>query len=1281
MTRHSVWRRWLGAAVAAFWIGSMAGLSTPAHGEEAEWIWSASHPKDKVPQTACYFRKQFNVASPAGAELFIAADDRYELYLNGRRIGEGESSKKLDKYDIARLVTPGRNILAIKVNNTHGSTAAVAARVMIQERNRWVSHSTDDTWRTSLNPLPLWYTPVYNDSRWSVAQTFGQLGKTVPWDVEETVAAATETAEKNNEPVEVHRNERFKVADEFEVERVIDGEQTGSLIAMTFNEFGHAVCAREDGGLLLVHDSNKDGLIDAVRAYCDKVKSVQGILCLNGEVFVTADGPDGTALYRLKDEDRNGSLEAVTTLLKFQGQFGEHGPHGIVLGPDGLLYIVVGNHTQPETDPDATSPHRGFYEGDLVTPRYEDPGGHAVGVKAPGGTILRVDIDGKKAERVAGGLRNAYDLAFNSIGDLFTWDSDMESDIGMTWYRPTLLFQILPGGEYGWRSGWANWPDYFVDNLPAVLETGRGSPAGAVVYNHYNFPKKYQDALFLADWSQGRIVAVTLKQSGASYSANTEVFLSGDPLNVTDLAIGPDGWLYFTTGGRGTAGGVYRVRWKGEPPAASKDLGKGLSAVIRQPQLESAWARQRIAREKVEMGGDWEKLLVGVAKSTANPWNYRTRALDVLQLFGPPPTPELLIELTKTQNEFVRAKAAELMGLHGTDETRLALIELLADSDRTVRRKACEALVRAEQIPPMDNLLPLLKSDDRSEAWAARRLLERAPTEEWRDIILEHADHRVFIEGGLALLIAHPSQENALAVIARGREVLDEFVSDRDFIDVMRLLQVAILRGEIPAEDLPELREQLAEEFPSGNHLMNREMVRLLAYLNASSIMDRYIEHLQSDTVPELEKLHLALHLRFIPDGWTADQRLAVLEFFETAQKRQGGASYSRYVVHVTRDFAKNLTLDEARLILADGARWPNASLASLYKLPPELDDELRLTLKKLDRDLADNNSPTAMRVKVGIVAVLARSGDEDSQAYLRQIWDKDPERRQAVAMGLVGYPTEANWSYLLRSLPNLDDGTGREVLVRMRSVNLAPEESEYYRQVILQGLRLKDKGADDAIALLEYWTERREKIDGADWKEKLAGWQKWYHGKWPGKPAAELPKVATGSKWGYEDLLTHLTSPEGDHGDPVNGAAVFAKAQCAKCHRFGESGESAGPDLTTVSKRFMRKEILHAIVYPSHVISDQYATKTIVTADGKQYAGIVAPGAAGEMTVLMADGKKVSVAETDIEETKPSSISVMPEKLLDPLTLPEISDLFAYLRAVPETQLAKRPADATTTK
>ncbi len=172
-----------------------------------------------------------------------------------------------------------------------------------------------------------------------------------------------------------------------------------------------------------------------------------------------------------------------------------------------------------------------------------------------------------------------------------------------------------------------------------------------------------------------------MKADGGSYTAETETLVEGRPLNVTDLTVGPDGALYFCTGGRGTEGGIYRVVWNGRVPPAMTDLGRGIEVAIRQPQLESAFARQRCAMVKQQLGAQWDEQITGVAANTNNRPEDRLRALDLMQLLGPFPDSRLLVELSGDTNELVRAKAAYLMGIHADELTTTGLVRLLGDTE------------------------------------------------------------------------------------------------------------------------------------------------------------------------------------------------------------------------------------------------------------------------------------------------------------------------------------------------------------------------------------------------------------------------------------------------------------------------------------------------------------------------------------------------------------------------------------------------------------------------
>lgn len=320
----------------------------------------------------------------------------------------------------------------------------------------------------------------------------------------------------------------------------------------------------------------KEGQVEKLEKLKLPITEVMGLLFAHDSLYVMGAGPGGGyGLYRCRDTKGEDQYDDVKLLKDFRSG-GEHGAHGLALGRDGKVYVMIGNHTQV---PDKLSPESAYrnYREDLLTPRQWDGNGHAAGILAPGGYVVRTDADGKSWELVLGGFRNAYDIAFNADGELFTFDSDMEWDWGMPWYRPTRVNHCVSGSEHGWRSGTGVWPDYYADSLPPTANIGIGSPTGVGNALGAKFPAKYQRALYICDWSYGRLMAVHLTPKGSSYTANFENFVAPKgldgkspkkPLNLTDLVIGDDGAMYFVTGGRNTQSGLYRVTYTGTEPTA-----------------------------------------------------------------------------------------------------------------------------------------------------------------------------------------------------------------------------------------------------------------------------------------------------------------------------------------------------------------------------------------------------------------------------------------------------------------------------------------------------------------------------------------------------------------------------------------------------------------------------------------------------------------------------------------------------------------------------------------
>ncbi|TWT94559.1 c-type cytochrome [Stieleria varia] len=375
----------------------------------------------------------------------------------------------------------------------------------------------------------------------------------------------------------------IQVPDGFAVDLVysVPLDSFGSWVCMTEDPKGRLICSDQRGGLYRVKLTGSDA--PGVEPIDLDIGHAQGLQCVGDQLYVVVSGPiaDGPGLYRVRDTDNNDQYDSVELLQSFELTNSStnfrsvklrlqnmlissgHGPHGIRLGPDGMLYVMGGNHTHLPENVSKDSPYRNYAE-DILLPRVDDAQGIATGIMAPGGWVLKTDLDGKEWTLVAGGLRNAYDLAFNADGELFTFDSDMEFDKGAAWYRPCRVSHLVPGGEYGWRYGSAKWPDHYTDSIGPVVDVGFGSPTGVEFGHGASFPSRYRNALFAADWAYGRIYAMSLSPDGATYRGSFETFIQGKPLPVVDLIVHSDGEMYFLTGGRNTQSGIYRVRYTGD---------------------------------------------------------------------------------------------------------------------------------------------------------------------------------------------------------------------------------------------------------------------------------------------------------------------------------------------------------------------------------------------------------------------------------------------------------------------------------------------------------------------------------------------------------------------------------------------------------------------------------------------------------------------------------------------------------------------------------------------
>ncbi len=904
---------------------------------------------------------------------------------------------------------------------------------------------------------------------------------------------------------DVRDDPRFQVPEHFAVEAVYAPERSGSVIAINFDSRGRLVMAKEQGPIVTLLDPEEDGTYEE-RAFTDQVTNCQGMVFDGLDLLAVGAGPEGAGLYRIVDENGDARGDRVEIITLATSEMREHGPHAVFFGPDGYLYWALGNDTGIQPSPAPLSPYRNYVEGSL-TFLHTDPRGRGASRRAPGGVILRKDLQAPHSdwERVAGGFRNQYDGGFNLAGELFTFDSDMEADLNLPWYRPVRSVHVVPGGEYGWRTGARKWPAYYPDNLPPMTEVGRGSPTGIAFYQHHVYPETYRDAFLQADWSRGRILVGRLKRSGATYTQVLQEFVLGMPLNVTDMAVGPGGAVYFSLGGRRTEGGIYRVVYEGPSRQTEPQPRSPIEEALAQPQPRSAWGRARAARLREGVGAAaWERALKRVIEDAESPPERRVRALELLQVFGPAPEEALLIALRDDARREVRAASTYYLALHQTDTARRELVRRLRDADPMVRRRAAEALVRSGIHPaleaplsPVKDLFPLLGEEDRFVRYAIREALKRVNRNGWREEALALDEYPQATEALLALVQTAENTHDIPFLLQRELELLRERPSDAELLGLLRVIELTLLQDAgVEYPQYGEIGELLLERFPTVSASLNRELARVLAYLQTPGAIGEILAELLAPKSDQEQQIFYAYTLSAFSGGWEDQQEESLIGWFESvrAEEWKGGAAFTGYLGSIWNDFLAHMPEEGGRLATE---RVPSLS--------PQMQE-----------------------------------GSANAPAFQRN-----------------GYTETVS-------------------------------EKEIYEYL--------------------------------------------------------------------------LYDPVSYRGDPAAGAAAFEKAFCSSCHRFGPLGRGVGPDLTTVGRRFQRKDLLEAILYPSETISDQWATEEIIKKNGETLTGNVYREDAQAVTLSVTAGPQVTILKSEIASRTRSSTSSMPEGLMNNLTRQEMKELLLFL-------------------
>ena len=651
---------------------------------------------------------------------------------------------------------------------------------------------------------------------------------------------------------------RIKVAKDFKVELLysVPGETQGSWVNLCADDKGRIYVSDQYGGLYTFTPPAPGQALrpEDVKKVPADIRAVNGMVFAFGALYVGVNDYDGIipcGLYRITSSKGDGELDKVE-LLRAMDAKGDHGVHAVVPTPDGkALYLICGNGTKTtEFTPASQVP--AVWGEDHLLPRMPDGRGFMRDVMGPGGKVYRVSPDGKQFEIFATGFRNIFDAAVNRDGELFTYDADMEYDFNTPWYRPTRICHVVSGAEYGWRNGAGKRPEFYPDNLPPVINIGPGSPTGMTFGYGAKFPAKYQDAMFSLDWSWGKMYAIHLTPSGATYTAEKEEFLSGIPLPLTDAIIHPkDGAMYFTIGGRRVQSGLYRVTYTGSESTAPV------------PPRTVAQQRQSLP-------------------ATSVPATTSVAATPSSQF--------------RSSGALAAAAGSELRheieAFHGKQDPQAFEKSWphLGDKDRFFRWAARTAIEHQPFAQWSDKALAETDPAKQVEAlMALARCAGVCPQHRTADTKPADTALRGKLLGALLKLdLAALTHEQQLTAIRTIEIVLNRF----DGCDDATRLQLVA---------------KLDPLFPAKSFDANWLLCETLAYLQSPALAAKGMK-LIADAATQEEQMEYARSLRVLKAGWTTETRTAQLEWFLRAANFRGGASFDKFIEFIRTDALATFT-------------------------------------------------------------------------------------------------------------------------------------------------------------------------------------------------------------------------------------------------------------------------------------------------------------------------------------------------------------------------------------
>jgi putative membrane-bound dehydrogenase-like protein len=1049
----------------------------------------------------------------------------------------------------------------------------------------------------------------------------------------------------------------------FRISLFSDSDLANDIYAMTLDPRGNVVVTSK-GYIRTLLDTDGDGRADSARLFAATQTGGMG-MCFDGTaLYFVGDG----GLFRFEDVNADGVADGPPQRL-FGLEFLEHGGHAVRKGPDGWFYVIAGNET-------------------TITNEHANLPGSPIR-RAEAGALLRVSPDGRNCEIIAHGFRNPYDFDFNSFGDIFTYDSDVEADFFLPWYTPTRIYHIAFGGHHSWRlPGWRrswNWPDYYPDVVDILSRLGRGSPTGVVCYRHYQFPERYRDGIFALDWTFGRIFFLPLTVAGSTYRTVPEVFL--EPIGSqgfapSDAVVSTDGSLLVSIGGRKTRGAVFRIEYVAQRDAAAvaqswtNQFFTAAEAVLAAPQPFDAWSRAWWEPIAAQLGAP--AFLTAAADARVGT-QIRMRAIEILTHLQSGLPPSLSFDLSRANAPEVRARTAWSLGRVPTENHEQILLSLCRDSDPSVRIAALEAVLDRLETVSAATLQQAANAnlghpDKRVRQAAARLAVYLAP----QAVVATDTQSR--LTALQALLAREQSGTIHTNAILQALSILELTRAQNQQLEAVRLIIAALgdwnlynpsvevytayepalpLAGQEPL--VARIRRVVRPFISIGTSTLDFEAARLLAMLrdNDPTTPTKLLLKFNERTTPGSDVHYLIVLSRLTAQLATnhisaiANALMSLDRKLEGQQMRSKQYWSTRLAELVAQFVSNHPTLADAIL------RHPNFVSPGHVALVPGLGPAKRLPAARLFR--AGIAKRPGFIWTPQLTDLLAALPPEESFPLFRAQWN-NLALREEILLRLATKPEVADREKFMVGLAS----PRQDVVIASAGALLElPPDPKSVLPIMKAIQRLLTAPSEQAVRSMLVTVLNRQagttfspqelgaqSIDVKKAFQPVFEWFRREHPDWvrqleigEGEDTTNWAAIFAGVQW--------------DKGDPFRGENTFIQRGCQICHA---SSTPLGPDLAGAARRFSPFDLFQAIAYPSRDIAPQYRPTTYQTRSGPTYTGVPVFESPDGVILQTSANETIRLTHEDIVSRAPANTSLMPAGLLNGLSRTDLADLYAYL-------------------